>query len=564
MNDHPMSRYGVYILFLLVLVPVLLLRDFTPANELRYVSIAADALRDGNFLTFTNQGLPYADKPPLYLWIVMGAYSLLGTDCMWLVGIFSAIPAIFVVELTIRMFGERIPGSRRLALAVMMLTCTLFLAMSFTLRMDMLMTLFIVGAIYCFMHIHNDRRGQHLHSWQWWVGIMVFIALFTKGPLGVLIPLLALVVFLLMTQNISRFGKYWGWRCWVVLLVGCLLWWGGAWLEGGNEYMQNLLFHQTVDRAVDAFHHKRPWFYYLVQMWWCLAPWSLALVGILLATILGAGRDTRSPEQVMCLSVVIPTFIMLSVISSKLAVYLLPVIPFWVCSMFMATDVKGSVWQRWLIGLPLFVLALVGLSGAIGIWIPQLADRFVPEADLWSRIWVSCAGLAMAAGTIAAVIRLFGRKASMDMAIRNGGLGLLVALLFAGLAMPAFNHLIGLDKVGLQAAAFSKDVNPDKVYTIGMDRSENLDVYFGKPVVPLGEVEDFTDIFDKSQEKSSLVICYAGALDNMPEASVCLVNRVDDKAIYYFPPIPVKEEEVAPEEPEKKPKKRGKGRYKAK
>lgn len=41
------------------------MRDYTPNNELRYLSIIDEALRNGNFFTFTLDGEIYADKPPL-------------------------------------------------------------------------------------------------------------------------------------------------------------------------------------------------------------------------------------------------------------------------------------------------------------------------------------------------------------------------------------------------------------------------------------------------------------------------------------------------------------------
>ena len=43
-----------YFLLLLVFLPLLFLRDFTPDNELKYLSIADEAIRNGNFFTFTN------------------------------------------------------------------------------------------------------------------------------------------------------------------------------------------------------------------------------------------------------------------------------------------------------------------------------------------------------------------------------------------------------------------------------------------------------------------------------------------------------------------------------
>ncbi len=67
---------------LLVIVsalPLIFLRDFTPLNELRYLSIADEALRNGQFFTFTNHGIPYADKPPLFLWFIMVSKLLLGS-----------------------------------------------------------------------------------------------------------------------------------------------------------------------------------------------------------------------------------------------------------------------------------------------------------------------------------------------------------------------------------------------------------------------------------------------------------------------------------------------------
>ncbi len=59
------------------------------------------------------------------------------------------------------------------------------------------------------------------------------------------------------------------------------LWIGCVWIEGGSEYINNLLVKQTVGRAVNAFTHAKPFWFYLVAIIWCLAPYSLLLVGTL-------------------------------------------------------------------------------------------------------------------------------------------------------------------------------------------------------------------------------------------------------------------------------------------
>lgn len=81
-----------YIFILACFIPLFIFRDFTPNNELKYLSIADEAIRNGNILTFWNHGISYADKPPLYFWILMLGKWLTGTHSMLFVALFSMIP----------------------------------------------------------------------------------------------------------------------------------------------------------------------------------------------------------------------------------------------------------------------------------------------------------------------------------------------------------------------------------------------------------------------------------------------------------------------------------------
>ena len=57
-------RLSPYIPYVLALVPVMLFREFTPRNELRYLTIVDEALRDSHFWSFTFEGEPkiYSEK----------------------------------------------------------------------------------------------------------------------------------------------------------------------------------------------------------------------------------------------------------------------------------------------------------------------------------------------------------------------------------------------------------------------------------------------------------------------------------------------------------------------
>ena len=61
-----MKNKYIYLIWFIALLPIMILRDFTPNNELRYLSIVDEAISNGNIFTFTNQGEIYADKPPLH------------------------------------------------------------------------------------------------------------------------------------------------------------------------------------------------------------------------------------------------------------------------------------------------------------------------------------------------------------------------------------------------------------------------------------------------------------------------------------------------------------------
>lgn len=317
------NTWWIYAAVALAMLPALLLRDFTPDNELRYMSIADEALRDGSLFCFTNHGAAYADKPPMYLWIVMLGKWLLGGHYMWFLGLFSLVPMLLVGRVMDRWAMPLMTIRQRQTALLMLFTCGYFPALGLTLRMDMLMTLWIVLALREVYIMAEEgtptRRGSAK------TGLYTFLALFTKGPLGVIIPLLGTLVFLLATKRGRLFFRVWAWPAWAVLLGGCVLWFGAVWAEGGSAYLDNLLFHQTVDRAHNAFHHKRPVWYYAVCVWYVMAPWSLV---VLWQAATRRGEMFAGAFRRMMVAVFCATFVVLSCISSKLQVYLLPAIPF--------------------------------------------------------------------------------------------------------------------------------------------------------------------------------------------------------------------------------------------
>lgn len=466
-----------YWLLPLALLPLIVLRDFTPSNELRYLSIVDEALRNGTFFTFSQQGVPYADKPPLYFWLLMLCRWLTGSHCMWLLSLFSLVPALVIASVMNRWTMREVHPTYRNTGRWMMLTTGLFLALSFILRMDMLMCMFIVLALRTFYEMLDDRRAPG--SRRWLLGLYVFLALFSKGPMGLLIPLLGSTVFLLVTGRLRYWGRYWGWPAWTVLLGGCLLWFGGVWLEGGSDYLDNLLFHQTVDRAVGAFRHRQPFYYYLVTIWYMMMPWALLLLGTVL--VAAFTRRYHTELQHFFLTIVVTTVVLLSCISSKLDVYLLPAYPFITYLTLMQLGRYGlNRWTALALALPagIFILALPALA--------VLARR--PETS-WLGLWPCYAAAALlTAGGIAALWQLYGRR-HLNGAIAALTAGLLAALFAGGFALPRLNAYMGYGTLCRHAMEISERYGATDIRVYQMRRTTGMDVYLGRTAVPVTEEE---------------------------------------------------------------------------
>lgn len=420
----------IWVAIIAAFVPVLLMRDFTPNNEGRYLIIADEALRNRHFFSFTLHGEPYADKPPLYLWLVILSGQLLGHHNMAALGLLSLLPACAVVQRMNVLCRDILSPSVRRTATLMLMTTAYFAGPAMVVRMDMLMCLFIVLALGTFWQMYRAETVSHRH--QWLMGLWLFLALFTKGPLGLLIPLGSIVAFAVMHQAHDRLGMWLNWRTWLVLLTGCAIWFSMAYHEAGGSYLYNLLFHQTIGRSIHAFRHARPFYYYLISLWYEWLPWSLLCV----AALMFAVRRYRAvpPLPRLLLTVTLTTLVLLSVISGKLQVYLLPAFPFvvYLAAWAMMGDMPRR-WTLWSLAMPQAVLTLALPALPMAAHLASLPQLMHP--------WLVAAAGALSCCAAAALYLLIAKTDAVR-SVRVLALGILATLLLAGLAMPTLNTMI--------------------------------------------------------------------------------------------------------------------------
>lgn len=426
------NRWALYIIaFVVALMPILLLRDLTPDNETRYLTIVDEALRDHTFFTFHLDGEIYADKPPLYFWLMMLSKWVCGGYCPWLmILLFSVLPAVGIVRIMDKWMAGYVAEEWRLPATMMTLTSAFIIASAVVLRMDMLMTLFIVLAMRSFWRIrYQGDDAQHVARLeQWLFPLYLFLALFSKGPIGLLMPLVGTITFLIAKGEIRQIGRYWGWRTWAVLLSLCAVWFSCVYAEGGSEYLNNILFHQTMGRAVNSFRHSHSVFYYCGAIWYIIFPWSVAVVGSIIGSL--RHREGRSDMEDFLICVTLSTFVMLSVISSKLQVYMLPAIPFFIYSCAIALPRHGEkVWLRAGLTAPVvgYVLALPGLYVA----------AHIDGLKYLGSAWLYATACVLTVSGVFALMKLWGAKTDTNVAIQAMAIGFTTGLCVGGFGVPS-------------------------------------------------------------------------------------------------------------------------------
>ena len=470
------------------LLPLMLFRDATVSNELRYLSIVDEALRDGHLFAFANHGTAYADKPPLFFWLMMAGRLIFGCHSMLYLSLLALIPAFVTVAVLDRWCASALPANLRTAAAAALMSTFYFAASAVTVRMDMMMTMFITLALYTFYRMYEGDRRLRLRIA---FPVYVFLAIFSKGAVGFLVPLLCVPAFLLVKKQLRTIGRYWGWLTWGILALLCGLWFWMAWREGGGEYLRNLLLHQTVDRAVDAFDHKAPVYYYLLHFWYIMFPWCILVVA---AVVLSFIRRREMNDRALFLSCSAGVIlVMLSAVSSKLDIYFLPAVGLAVYAAFILLPaLKARRLVRWSLLVPLFIAA-VAPPVAFFVTRGSGADTLAGNLSPWLLV-------PLVAGSVAAVVAAF--RDNVKGAVFSFAAGLYLTAFVFGLQVKQVNPYIGYRSICDQARAAADEKGIDRfvlaTYADGvpmMSRGENADVYLGKPLElqPLSVIEGSVD-----------------------------------------------------------------------
>jgi len=386
---------------LLVLGAGLGLRDPWPADEPRFALVAKQMVESGQWLFPFRGGEIYPDKPPMFMWGIALGYLITGSMrvAFLLPSLLAGLGCVALVYDIARRIWDRATAFRA---GLFLLFTVQFTVQAKQAQLDELVTLFITLGGYGFLRFLVAGGGWRWYFLGWFAAGLGII---TKG-VGIIAALVLIPALWTHRQQIKQATRaQWlkGLAGPLFLLAACALWVVPMVLAVQQHplpeflaYRDNILFRQTVTRYANAWHHIKPFWFYLVNVipsFWL--PWSLVLPWMVWQT----KRDAKLGQKPVILLVGYLLLILLffSASAGKRGVYITPATP---------------------------VLALL-----VAYWLPELLTRLWPARLLAGLGWL-LSGLFLVVG-VAVLIKpaLLAKLGEMDspelLAISLGSLGLL-------------------------------------------------------------------------------------------------------------------------------------------
>ena len=275
-------------------------RELFIGDETKYSQVIREMRATGAFVLPTLNGVPFTHKPPLHFWMIDLLAMPLGVYSIWPYVLPSLLAFIALVWLMWRMGGPVAPFVCATSLMVWMSAQTA--------RMDVSFTLCIAIGAWMLRRVFDDDDSRALLV----AAVALGIGTLIKGPMA---PVIGIVLFVIEAIRRRRIPRVHYVLPIVAMIVIPLLWFVPAMMMGGASYTREVIVKQTLGRAVSAWVHSAPPWYYVLHLPGIVFPWFF----VALAAARGANR--------FYLSWIAAVLIPYSLLSSKLDVYMMALIP---------------------------------------------------------------------------------------------------------------------------------------------------------------------------------------------------------------------------------------------
>jgi 4-amino-4-deoxy-L-arabinose transferase-like glycosyltransferase len=297
------------------------------ADEPRYAQVAREMLAGHNWITPTLGGAPWLEKPPLYYWQAMLAYSIFGVSD-WAARLPSAVDATLMV-VAIYLFLRRFRPGFQLDGALIAASASGVIGFARAASTDMPLAATFTIAMLAWFAWYESTNKRYLAL----AYIFLGFAVLAKGPVGPFFALVIIVIFSVAKSDYRLIAK----TCWIpgiaLFALTALPWYVAVQLRNPEFFRVFILEHNLGRFGKDLYHHTQPFWYYLPVVLLGLVPWTMFISVALVETIRAWWTEKkelfRSEDALpafLVIWLVVPV-VFFSFSASKLPGYILPALP---------------------------------------------------------------------------------------------------------------------------------------------------------------------------------------------------------------------------------------------
>lgn len=487
---------------------------FLGPDEPRYAGVAREMYRSGDFITPRLAGEAWFEKPVLMYWLAAVSYAVLG------IGEAAArLPSALGATLaSLLMFwiGRRLFSREAgFAAALILATATGFFALARAASMDMLLTASLTAAMAFFLAAYTSEGRPRRWLFYGFYAALGF-GLLAKGPVAVLLPVLALGVFTLWRGSWRDVGS-WHPEGIVFTAVVAGPWYTAVTWINGQEFIDVFFLNHNLQRFTSEIHgHPQPFYFYVPVLLLIFFPWSFALFPAL------RGRYTRV-EHFLWVWAAVP-FVFFSLSGSKLPAYILPVLP--PLALLTAREITRSEMTR---ALRVAACLQAAFWAAAGVLLAFFEDTLSIGLSLPAAA-VLVPALVMAGVLVAIALwsspRAFGAANVLSM-----------ILLVTGLTVAVFPHIQSVESMrpwSVELDRYGADAERIVLYKPDRWMEYGLQYYRDRAPVVVGSEQELVE-FTRSEGR---VLCIAevGVLAELGTSDTILievVSSVGDQSAFW-------------------------------
>ena len=300
------------------------------ADEPRYAQVAHEMLDRHDWISPTLGGRPWLEKPPLYYWQAMLAYSALGVSDV-AARIPSALDATLLV-LAVYLFFRRFRRGVEVDAALIAASCAGVIGYAHAASTDMpLAASFSIGMLAWWAWRESAKRI-------YLAAFYVFMALgvLAKGPIAPFLAGIVIVLFAISVREPKLIFK----TLWLPgILIFCAIglpWYVAVQVRNPQFFHEFIVEHNLARFSTNLYRHPEPFWYYLPVTALALVPWIVLVIPSFIEPIQAwwaerkeapAGVDFEFQLRLFSVCWLIVPVVFFSVSQSKLPGYILPAVP---------------------------------------------------------------------------------------------------------------------------------------------------------------------------------------------------------------------------------------------